>query len=113
VGRPAHRRTEALLALAIGDEEAIREGCEWLRHFEQIDPGDAWSIAASRPCWNSAAPTGIAARWNTSTAAPTVAAPKPCCEKRQRFFGIEAPGLALKGCDLHRALLAAYAKLSH
>jgi ribosomal protein S12 methylthiotransferase accessory factor len=31
----------------------------------------------------------------------------------ERCFGIEAPGLALKGCNLHQALLAAYAKLSH
>mgnify|MGYP001580504314 CR=1 FL=1 len=28
---------KALLALAIGDDEGIREGCEWVRHFEQLD----------------------------------------------------------------------------
>ena len=28
---------KTLLALAIGDEEAIREGCEWIRHFEQLN----------------------------------------------------------------------------
>jgi ribosomal protein S12 methylthiotransferase accessory factor len=33
--------------------------------------------------------------------------------REQRFFGIEAPGLTLEGCDLHRRLLAAYAKLKH
>ncbi|MRR10117.1 30s ribosomal protein S12 methylthiotransferase accessory protein YcaO, partial [bacterium] len=26
-----------LLALAIGDPESIREGCDWVRHFEQLD----------------------------------------------------------------------------
>lgn len=28
---------KTLLALVIGDEEAIREGCDWVRHFEQLD----------------------------------------------------------------------------
>jgi len=30
---------KTLLALAIGDDEAIREACEWVRHFEQLDAG--------------------------------------------------------------------------
>ena len=29
---------KTLLALAIGDEDAIREGCDWIRHFEQLNP---------------------------------------------------------------------------
>jgi hypothetical protein len=29
----------------------------------------------------------------------------------ERFFNIEAPGMALKGCDMHHRLLTAYAKL--
>jgi ribosomal protein S12 methylthiotransferase accessory factor len=33
--------------------------------------------------------------------------------KEQQFFGISTPGLTLEGCDMHRRLLAAYAKLRH
>jgi ribosomal protein S12 methylthiotransferase accessory factor len=29
---------KTLLALAIGDEAATLEGCEWVKHFDQIDP---------------------------------------------------------------------------
>ena len=29
---------KTLLALAIGDEDAIREGCDWVRHFDQLNP---------------------------------------------------------------------------
>jgi len=29
---------KTLLALAIGDEEAIREGCDWIRHFQEMNP---------------------------------------------------------------------------
>nr|MBP8194807.1 YcaO-like family protein [Azonexus sp.] len=30
---------KAMLALAVGDTAAIREGCEWVRQFEQLDAG--------------------------------------------------------------------------
>ena len=29
---------KTLLALAIGDEAATLEGCDWVRHFDQINP---------------------------------------------------------------------------
>ncbi|MCX7166500.1 MAG: 30s ribosomal protein S12 methylthiotransferase accessory protein YcaO, partial [Rhodocyclales bacterium] len=43
----------------------------------------------------------------------TVATAEAMLRQEQRFFGIETPGMGLKGCDLHQRLLAAYAKLRH
>jgi hypothetical protein len=35
----ASANSRPLLALAVGDTDAIREGCEWVRQFEQLDAG--------------------------------------------------------------------------
>lgn len=45
--------------------------------------------------------------------AATLASAEVIVRREQRFFGIAAPGIDLKGCDLHQRLLAAYAKLRH
>jgi ribosomal protein S12 methylthiotransferase accessory factor len=104
---------KALLALAIGDEQAIRDGCEWVRNFEQIEP---WRRLVYR-CIETLLELGGAERHRTALddlyGDATVASAEAMLRREQRFFGIEAPGLTLEGCDLHRRLLAAYAKLKH
>jgi ribosomal protein S12 methylthiotransferase accessory factor len=104
---------KALLALAIGDEQAIRDGCEWVRNFEQIEP---WRRLVYR-CIETLLELGGAERHRTALddlyGDATVASAEAMLRREQRFFGIEAPGLTLEGCDLHRRLLAAYAKLRH
>jgi ribosomal protein S12 methylthiotransferase accessory factor len=102
---------KTLLALAIGDEEAIREGCEWVRHFEQIDPARRLVYR----CIETLLELGGADRSSRRPGTPlrqinAGERRSHAAKSEQRCFGIEAPGLALKGCDLHRALLAAYAK---
>jgi ribosomal protein S12 methylthiotransferase accessory factor len=104
---------KALLALAIGDEQAIRDGCEWVRNFEQIEP---WRRLVYR-CIETLLELGGAERHRTALddlyGDATLASAEAMLRREQRFFGIEAPGLTLEGCDLHRRLLAAYAKLKH
>ena len=104
---------KALLALAIGDEQAIRDGCEWVRNFEQIEP---WRRLVYR-CIETLLELGGAERHRTALddlyGDATVASAEAMLRREQKFFGIEAPGLTLEGCDLHRRLLAAYAKLKH
>jgi ribosomal protein S12 methylthiotransferase accessory factor len=104
---------KALLALAIGDEQAIRDGCEWVRNFEQIEP---WRRLVYR-CIETLLELGGAERHRTALddlyGDATLASAEAMLRREQRFFGIEAPGLTLEGCDLHRRLLAAYAKLRH
>jgi ribosomal protein S12 methylthiotransferase accessory factor len=104
---------KALLALAIGDEEAIREGCEWVRNFEQIEP---WRRLVYR-CIETLLELGGADRHRAALeelyGSATVASAEAMLRKEQQFFGISTPGLTLEGCDMHRRLLAAYAKLRH
>jgi ribosomal protein S12 methylthiotransferase accessory factor len=104
---------KTILALACGDEEAIREGCEWLRHFEQIDPARRLVYR----CVETLLELGGADRHRSALqhlyGTATLASAEAMLRREERCFGIEAPGLALNGCNLHQALLAAYAKLSH
>jgi ribosomal protein S12 methylthiotransferase accessory factor len=105
---------KALLALAIGDEEAIREGCDWIQHFDQmnVDRRRVYRCIESMLKLND---SGDYTDYRQSLAdlygAPTVQQAEALFKGKQRFFNIEAPGMALKGCDMHHRLLAAYAKL--
>ena len=104
---------KALLALAIGDKEAIREGCEWVRHFEQLDAGRRLVYRCIETLLELGSADGHRAALQHLYGSTVVASAEAMLQRQQRFFGIEAPGMALKGCDLHQSLLSAYAKLRH
>jgi ribosomal protein S12 methylthiotransferase accessory factor len=105
---------KALLALAIGDEEAIREGCQWVRHFEQLDAGRLRvyrCIETLLEMGGSADEHRVALEHLYGSA--TVATAEAMLQGERRFFDIVAPGLDFKSCEMHRRLLAAYGKLRH
>lgn len=106
---------KALLALAIGDEEAIREGCDWIQHFEQMDAGRRRVYRCIESLLKLGENSGDYAPYRDSLThlygAATLRQAEALLKREQRFFDIEAPGTALKGCDMHHRLLAAYAKL--
>jgi ribosomal protein S12 methylthiotransferase accessory factor len=102
-----------LLALAIGDEEAIREGCEWIRHFEQLDPDRRRVYRCIEALLGLGGGETHRSALQHLYGSTTVATAKALLTGEQRFFDLAAPGLAFKGCDMHRRLLAAYAKLPH
>lgn len=105
---------KTLLALSIGNEEAIREGCDWILHFGQINPtrlrvyrcidtllrlGDSGELEPYR--------TALEQLFDKATLGRAEA----LMTREQRFFGIEAPGTTFAGCDMHQRLLAAYEKV--
>ena len=105
---------KALLALAVGDEEAAREGCGWVRHFGQIDAGRLRVYH----CIESLFYLSDNADFETYRGAleslfgpATLERAKALLTRDERFFGIAAPGLALEGCEQHRRLLDAYGKV--
>jgi ribosomal protein S12 methylthiotransferase accessory factor len=104
---------KTLLALAIGDEDATREGCDWVRHFEQLDP----KRRRVYNCIETLLNLGDAASYRPALqqlyGAETLQQAEALLQRKSRFFGIQAPGLALNGCDMHQRLLAAYGKLTH
>ncbi|HUW51530.1 MAG TPA: 30S ribosomal protein S12 methylthiotransferase accessory factor YcaO [Sulfuricella sp.] len=102
---------KTLLALAIGNEEAIREGCDWIRHFAQLDKHRRNVYR----CIESLLNLGDTASYGNVLlhlyGADTLQQAQFLLDGKQRFFGLQSPGMALAGCDMHQRLLAAYSKL--
>jgi len=104
---------KALLALVIGDDEAIREGCEWVRHFEQLDPARRRVYRCIETLMELGSVDAHRIALEHLYGADTVASAEAMLQGEQRFFGLKTPGMGLEGCDLHQSLLAAYDKLRH
>jgi ribosomal protein S12 methylthiotransferase accessory factor len=102
---------KTLLALACGDDEAIREGLDWIGHFAQL------SDARHRVyrCIDTLIQLDEISCSCRETLeqlfdAETLATAESLLDGRQRFFAVAAPGPTLKGCGMHQRLLAAYDK---
>ena len=102
---------KTLLALAIGDEEAVREGCDWINHFAQLD-GERRRVYR---CIEVLLTLGDAAPYRSAVeqlyGADTVRQAEELLSGQARFFEVPAPGTGLAGCDMHQRLLRAYDKL--
>ncbi|MFN3785653.1 MAG: 30s ribosomal protein S12 methylthiotransferase accessory protein YcaO, partial [Thiothrix sp.] len=102
---------KTLLALILEDEEAIREGCQWIRCFEQIHPVRRRVYRCIETLLEMEDPADYAANLALLYGAETLEQARALLAGRLRFWGIAAPTLALHGCQLHQSLLAAYAKV--
>lgn len=102
---------KTLLALAIGDTDAIREGCDWIRNFNQLNAGRQRVYR----CIESLIGLGDSAPFDAALlslyGAETLAQAKALLNRSDRFYGLPTLGMNLDGCDMHQRLLAAYAKL--
>lgn len=116
---------KALLGLAIGDVDAIIEGCEWVRHFAQLDAGrrrvyhcveamvklEEAGDGGSTADGEAHDPSGFLPALRALYGADTVARAQSLLAGELRFFGQPSPGPDLAGCDMHQRLLDAYARL--
>jgi len=105
---------KTLLALAVGDEAATLEGCEWILNFDQIDPQRRLVYACIRNLIQLS-DMGDSAPYLDALAllygAGPLAQAHALIMQQDRFMGLSAPGLALEGCDMHHRLLQALAKV--
>jgi len=101
---------KTLLALACGDAEATREGCDWARHFEQLSPERRRAYRCVEALLQEGSTPARSALEHLYGAAALEQA-EALLRGEQRFFGLHAPGTRLDGCELHRQLLAAYQKV--
>ncbi len=102
---------KTLLALAIGDEEALREGCEWVRHFSQLQPVRRRVYLCIEALLNLEPEGDYHAALRQLYGAQALRQAQAMLDGELRFFGVAAPGPALAGCNTHRRLLEAYAKV--
>jgi ribosomal protein S12 methylthiotransferase accessory factor len=102
---------KTLLALAIGDEEAILEGCDWVRHFEQLNPQRRKVYLCIESLLNLEDAEQYHSSLKNLYGAETLQQALALLNNEQRFFGLPFPGMSLEGCHMHQRLLEAYAKL--
>ena len=105
---------KTLLALAIGDEAATLEGCEWIKHFEQAHPQrrKVYACIESLILLADMGDTGpYLSALRQLYGAGAVEQAHALIMQTDRFMGLPAPGLALDGCDMHQKLLRAYDKV--
>ena len=102
---------KTLLALATGDREAIHEGCNWIRHFEQID-ADRRRVYRCIECLMLLDDdSNYRLALHSLYGADTLGQANALLSGEQRFFGRPALGPDLTGSDMHQRLLTAYRKL--
>ena len=102
---------KAMLALAVGDTGAIREGCEWVRQFEQLDAGRRRVYACIATLLDMEDPNIYEEALLSLFGEQTLDLATDLIDGVVRFFGLPSPGLDLAGCELHQRLLGEYAKV--
>jgi ribosomal protein S12 methylthiotransferase accessory factor len=102
---------KTLLALAIGDEDVIREGCEWIRHFGQVNTQRSKVYRCMESLLNLENDVSYSDSLTQLYGAETLLQAQAMLNGEQRFFELDSPGMQLKGCDMHQRLLTAYEKL--
>lgn len=102
---------KTLLALVVGDEEAILEGCDWIHHFKDLAPARRLVYR----CIESMLKLEQVEDYRRSLlllyGAETVRQAEALLDRSERFFGLETLGTDMQGSAMHRTLLAAYDKL--
>ena len=105
---------KTLLALAIGDEAATLEGCEWILNFDQID-AQRKRVYACIQTLIHLADMGDSGPYLDALSllygAGPLAQAHALIMQEDRFMGLAAPGLALVGCEMHHQLLLAFDKV--
>lgn len=102
---------KTLLALAVGDEEAIREGCDWIHHFNDLDPARRKVYRCIESIMNIDNPDDYRRSLALLYSAETVQLAEALLDRRERYFGLDTLGADMQGSAMHQTLLAAYDKL--
>ncbi|MGZ5198181.1 MAG: 30S ribosomal protein S12 methylthiotransferase accessory factor YcaO [Telluria sp.] len=102
---------KTLLALAVGDRDAILEGCDWIHHFQDLSP----ARRVVYRCIESMLKLEDADNYRRSLTllygAEAVRQAAALLDRSERFFGLDTLGPNMEGSAMHQSLLAAYDKL--
>ncbi|MDO8651633.1 MAG: 30S ribosomal protein S12 methylthiotransferase accessory factor YcaO [Undibacterium sp.] len=102
---------KTLLALAVGDEEAILEGCDWIHHFNDL--------SANRRLVYRCVESILKLENSEEFLRPLILLygeenfrqAEALLDRSERFFGLDTLGSDMQGSAMHQTLLAAYDKL--
>ncbi|MFK7962651.1 MAG: 30S ribosomal protein S12 methylthiotransferase accessory factor YcaO [Burkholderiaceae bacterium] len=102
---------KTLLGLAIGDDEAISQGCEWISYYPELATDRRLVYGAIAALHQLENPTAYESSLVSLYGEQSLQRARALLAREERFFDYQAPGLDLAGCDMHQRLLAGYAKL--
>ena len=102
---------KTLLALAIGDEDAVREGCDWIDGYAQMQPARRLVYRCIESLLDLGDVDDHRRALTLLYGAETVRQAEALLARQERFFGLCALGPDMEGSAMHQTLLAAYDKL--
>ena len=102
---------KTLLALAVGDREAILEGCDWIHHFKDMNPTRRLVYRCIESMLNVEEVDNFRRSLQMLYGAEAVRQAGALLERSERFFGLATLGGDMQGSAMHQTLLAAYDKL--
>nr|GEU28419.1 hypothetical protein [Tanacetum cinerariifolium] len=102
---------KTLLALVVGDEEAVLEGCYWIQHYGDLPRPRLLVYRCIDSIIRLEEPDNYRQALALLYGAQTVALAEALLEGAERFFGLDNLGPNYEASPLHQGLLAAYDKL--
>jgi ribosomal protein S12 methylthiotransferase accessory factor len=103
---------KTLLALAIGDEDEVLEGCDWIHHFADLAPTRRLVYRCIESMLELEDDVDNYRRSLTLLyGEATLRQAEALLNRTERFFGLDTLGTDMQGSKMHQTLLAAYDKL--
>ena len=102
---------KTLIALAIGDREAVLEGCDWIHHFKQMDPTRRLVYRCIENLIKLENTKNFERSLILLYGSEIVRQAKALLDKTDRFFDLEDLGPNMEISQMHQTLLSAYDKL--
>ena len=102
---------KTLLALAIGDEAATLEGCDWIHHYQQMNPARRLVYRCIESLINLKDVNNYRRALCLMYGQHTVRQAEALLDRSERFFGLHTLAVDMEGSAMHQTLLAAYDKL--
>ncbi|MFY9259619.1 MAG: 30S ribosomal protein S12 methylthiotransferase accessory factor YcaO [Gallionella sp.] len=108
---------KTLLALAVGDEEAILEGCLWISQLGHLNEARARvyrciaHLVQLQELTESDSVAPYSANLQLLYGAETLLTAQQLLSGEAQFFGLCSLGANMEGSDMHQRLLAAYRKI--
>jgi len=102
---------KTLLALALGDKEAVLEGCDWIHHYKQMNPARRLVYRCIENYLQFDNPAAYENSLALLYGAEVLRQAKALIHRDERFFGLEDLGENMEASAMHQSLLAAYDKL--
>ena len=102
---------KTLLALAIGDAEAVAEGCDWIVQYKQMNPVRLMVYRCVQTLLQMDDVDNFKGALLLLYGTETVRQAQALLERSERFFDLHVLGEDMQGSAMHQTLLAAYDKL--